>query len=65
MDALAQAGIKPVTLCPVTLLVPWALDCWSLAFAEDEVLVRTGNASGFVASLSQAAAPAVNAEPHH
>ena len=59
-DALAQAGIQPVTLCPVTLLVPWALDCWSLAFAEDEVLVRTGNASGFVASLSQAAAPTVN-----
>jgi general secretion pathway protein L len=57
MDALAQAGIKPVMLCPATLLVPWALDCWSLAFAEDEVLVRTGNASGFVASLSQAAPP--------
>ena len=51
-DALAQAGIKPVTLCPATLLVPWALDCWSLAFAEDEVLVRTGNASGFVTPLS-------------
>jgi general secretion pathway protein L len=56
-DALAQAGIKPVTLCPATLLVPWALDCWSLAFAEDEVLVRTGNASGFVAPLSQATPP--------
>jgi len=51
-DALAQAGIKPVALCPATLLVPWALDCWSLAFAEGEVLVRTGSASGFVAPLS-------------
>ena len=50
-DALAQAGIKPVALCPATLLVPWALDCWSLAFAEGEVLVRTGSASGFVAPL--------------
>ena len=59
-DALAQAGIQPVSLCPVTLLVPWALDCWSLAFAEDEVFVRTGNASGFVTSLSQAAPPTVN-----
>jgi general secretion pathway protein L len=56
-DALAQAGIKPVTLCPATLLVPWALDCWSLGFAEDEVLVRTGSASGFVAPLSQATPP--------
>ncbi|HJW81708.1 MAG TPA: type II secretion system protein GspL [Acidiferrobacterales bacterium] len=56
-DALAQAGIKPVTLCPATLLVPWALDCWSLAFAEDEVLVRTGSASGFVTPLTQATPP--------
>ncbi len=56
-DALAQAGIKPVTLCPATLLVPWALDCWSLAFAEDEVLVRTGNASGFVTPLSPTLPP--------
>jgi len=56
-DALAQAGIKPVTLCPATLLVPWALDCWSLAFAEDEVLVRTGGASGFVTPLTQTTPP--------
>lgn len=57
IDALAQAGIKPATLCPATLLVPWALDCWSLAFGEGEVLVRTGSASGFVAPLSQATPP--------
>ena len=56
-DALAQAGIKPETLCPATLLVPWALDCWSLAFGVDEVLVRTGSASGFVAPLSQVTPP--------
>ena len=56
-DALAKAGIQPVTLCPATLLVPWALDCWSLAFAEDEVLVRTGSASGFVTPLSQVTPP--------
>lgn len=56
-DALAQAGIKPDVLCPATLLVPWALDCWSLCFAPDEVLVRTGSASGFVAPLSQATPP--------
>lgn len=57
-DVLAQAGIKPLVLCPSTLLVPWALDCWSLAFAEDEVLVRTGSASGFVAPLTQTTPPA-------
>jgi len=56
-DFLAQAGIQPVTLCPATLLVPWALDCWSLAFGEDELLVRTGGAAGFVAPLSQATPP--------
>jgi len=57
LDALKQAGIQPVELCPATLLAPWALDCWSLAFATDEVLVRTGAASGFVAPLSQATPP--------
>jgi general secretion pathway protein L len=51
-DSLAQAGIQPVMLCPTTLLVPWALDCWSLLFAADEALVRTGGASGFVTPLS-------------
>ncbi len=56
-QALAQADIKPVMLCPATLLVPWALDCWSLAFAADEVLVRTGGASGFVTPLSSATPP--------
>ena len=57
MDALTQAGIQPAELCPATLLVPWALDCWSLSFAADEVLVRTGAASGFVAPLSQTTPP--------
>jgi general secretion pathway protein L len=57
LDALAQAGIHPAELCPATLLTPWALDCWSLSFAPDEVLVRTGAASGFVAPLSQATPP--------
>ena len=52
MDTLKQSGIQPVELCPATLLAPWALDCWSLAFATDEVLIRTGGASGFVAPLS-------------
>ena len=57
MESLSASGIQPAELCPATLLVPWALDCWSLAFAADEVLVRTGAASGFVAPLSQATPP--------
>ena len=53
MEALAQAGIQPAALCPATLMVPWALDCWSLAFVADEILVRTGSASGFVTPFSK------------
>lgn len=52
LEVLKQAGIQPAELCPATLLAPWALDCWSLVFAADEVLVRSGGASGFVAPLS-------------
>jgi general secretion pathway protein L len=51
-DSLAQVDIKPDVLCPATLLVPWALDCWSLLFSADEILVRTGGASGFITPLS-------------
>lgn len=50
--AFSQAGIRPVSLCPVTLLVPWALDCWSLSFSGNEILVRTGAVSGFICSQS-------------
>ena len=57
MEALTKAGIQPAALCPATLMVPWPLDCWSLAFGEDEVLVRTGSASGFVAPLSKETPP--------
>ena len=57
MEALTKAGIQPLVLCPATLMVPWALDCWSLAFAADEVLVRSGSASGFVTPLSQETPP--------
>lgn len=60
METLAQAGIVPAVLCPATLMVPWALDCWSLAFTSDEVLVRTGSASGFVTPLSTETVPTGN-----
>jgi general secretion pathway protein L len=52
LQAFSQAGIRPVSLCPVTLLVPWVLDCWSLSFSGNEMLVRTGAVSGFICSQS-------------
>lgn len=52
LDALTQAGLHPASLCPATLLVPWAVDCWSLVFGDDDILVRSGAVSGFVCSLT-------------
>ena len=52
LQAFSQAGMRVVSLCPVTLLVPWALDCWSLSFSGHEILVRTGAVAGFVCSQS-------------
>lgn len=59
LDAFAQAGLHPVSLCPVTLLIPWALDCWSLLFIGNEILVRTGAVAGFACSLSIEQPPAL------
>lgn len=50
-EALKRAGIQPTALCPVTLFVPSAFDCWSLAFRDGEVLVRTGDVAGFVCAV--------------
>jgi len=55
-EALARAQLRPHAMCPATLLVPWADDCWSLAFVGGEILVRTGAISGFVC-------PATGSEP--
>ena len=56
-DALVQARLKPRSLCPVTLAVPLALDCWSAAFLGDELLVRRGEVSGFVCPAAVDAPP--------
>jgi len=58
-DALAQAKQRPRSLCPVTLALPYALDCWSAAFLGDELLVRRGEVSGFVCPASLNAPPAL------
>lgn len=57
VERLGKAGIRPLSLCPATLLVPWAVDAWSLAFLGSEALVRTGALSGFVCP------PAIDAPP--
>lgn len=58
-DAIAQAKLKPKSLCPVTLAVPFALDCWSAAFLGDELLVRRGEVSGLVCPASFDTPPAL------
>ncbi len=59
LAALQQAGLRPVALCPATLVVPWSPDCWSAAFVGDELLVRTGPASGFTCAATIDAPPAL------
>jgi len=52
ISELNASGLRPVALCPATLLVPWAEEHWSLAFLGSEVLVRTGAVAGFVCPLT-------------
>jgi general secretion pathway protein L len=59
LERLEQAGIRPLALCPATLLVPWALDSWSLAFVGGDVLVRSGAVAGFVCPAAQERVPAL------
>lgn len=57
VERFGKSGIQPLSLCPATLLVPWAVDGWSLAFLGNEILVRTGALSGFVCPQSVDAPP--------
>jgi len=38
---LSDAGLRPVSLCPVELALPLIDGSWSAAFHEDEIWVRT------------------------
>jgi general secretion pathway protein L len=58
-DALTRSGVRPAALSPAMLLVPWALDNWSLAFHDDEILVRTGHAAGIVCPATAGDPPAM------
>jgi general secretion pathway protein L len=59
MERLTRAKLRPSALCPSTLLVPWAVDSWSLAFVGNEILVRTGPVSGFVCPAAGDQPPAL------
>lgn len=52
LAGLHRAELKPTALCPATLIVPWSPDCWSAAYANDELLVRTGPTEGFTCPAS-------------
>jgi len=59
MERLDRAKLRPASLCPSTLLVPWAVDSWSMAFVGNEILVRTGPVSGFVCPVTGDQPPAL------
>jgi len=47
VSRLADFGLKSSSICPATLALPHEVACWTLAFRENEIWVRTGIASGF------------------
>jgi general secretion pathway protein L len=68
LEGLAQAGLQPSSLCPITLAVPLetsaddpalTADSWSLAFSADEILLRSGPFSGFACVAADGRPPAI------
>ena len=57
LDVLHGAGLRPASLCPATLALPISSDTWSATFDRDELWVRNGAFSGFVALADFAAPP--------
>ena len=59
ISSLTDAGLRPVSLCPAELALPLIDGSWSASFHEDEVWVRTGQASGFVCAASVRTPPSM------
>ncbi len=67
LKTLAEAGLKPSSLCPVTLALPvessardaLIADSWSLAFSGDEIWLRNGPFSGFACVAVDDKPPAI------
>jgi len=57
LEALNSAGVRPASMCPATLALPWAADAWAIAFAENEIWLRTGTYAGFACPASVDAPP--------
>ena len=55
--ALHSAGLQLSSIAPVTLAVPLAYGNWSLAFAAENCLLRTGEYTGFACPASAAVPP--------
>lgn len=56
-DIFRGANIRAASLAPAVLALPLSSDAWSATFAEDEIWVRTGPFTGFVALADFAAPP--------
>ncbi len=58
LEAFKSAGLHLTALCPATLSPPLEDGCWSIGFDAEEILVRSGELSGFSCPLTLAAPPA-------
>lgn len=57
VSTLQGAGVRPASMCPATLALPWTPDAWSLTFGDDEIWLRSGAHSGFACPVSLASPP--------
>ncbi len=56
---LTAAGLRPTSLSPAVLALPFHAGSWSVVFHADEIWVRTGLASGFVCATGTHTPPAM------
>jgi general secretion pathway protein L len=59
MESLERAGIRPVSMAPATLSLPWQPGVWTLAFTDGELIVRSGSLSGFTCSTDAQLPPSI------
>lgn len=57
--ALTEAGLRPATVAPITVGIPYSEPDWSAAFLDGGLVVRTGSDAGFDTVLGGDAPPAL------
>jgi general secretion pathway protein L len=57
LDTLKNNGVRPASLCPGNLALPFYPQAWSAAFVDDELWVRSGEYEGFVSIAALDTAP--------